>query len=560
VADFIEDDVEEARQQYDKTLEVIEGPLMAGMNVVGDLFGAGKMFLPQVVMSARVMKKAVAYLLPFLEAEKEAAGLTEAQAKVLMATVKGDVHDIGKNIVGVVLGCNGYEVIDLGVMVPADKILTAAKEHGVDIIGLSGLITPSLDEMVHVADEMQRLGFEVPLLIGGATTTSKHTAVKIAPRYEAATVHVKDASRAVGVVGELVSPSARATLIERVRAEQAQQRRAFEQAAPVELLTLEQARDAGLPVTWNAELIAEPSFLGAKVLDPVPVEEVAPYIDWTPFFTTWELRGVYPAILDDEEFGASARELFDNANALLEQIAAQRLLTLKAAYGFFPANSDGDDIIVYEDEPHTRELARLHTLRQQTRRSGDRPCLALADYIAPRDSGLADFIGAFVVTAGHGAAELAAGFEKDHDDYNAILVKAVADRLAEALAEKVHLQARRDCGFGKDENLDYRDLIRERYRGIRPAPGYPAQPDHSEKQALFDLLAATETVGVTLTESYAMSPAASVSGLYFNHPQARYFSLGKIGRDQVEDYARRKGMKIEQVERWLAPQLGYART
>jgi len=560
IADFIEDDVEEARHDYDKTLQVIEGPLMDGMNVVGDLFGAGKMFLPQVVKSARVMKKAVAYLLPFLEAEKEAAGLVEAQAKVLMATVKGDVHDIGKNIVGVVLGCNGYQVIDLGVMVPADKILSAAKEHAVDIIGLSGLITPSLDEMVHVADEMQRLGFEVPLLIGGATTTSKHTAVKIAPRYEHATLHVKDASRAVGVVGELLSPTARTALLERVRSEQEGQRRAFEEATPRELLTLQQARDAGLPVAWNADMIPEPSFLGARVLDRVPVEEVVAYIDWTPFFSTWELRGVYPAILDDDEVGETARELFDNANALLEQIAAQRLLTLKAVYGFYAANSDGDDIIVYEDELRERELARLHTLRQQTRRSGDRPCLALADFIAPRESGVADFVGAFVVTAGHGAAELAAGFEQDHDDYNAILVKAVADRLAEALAEKIHQRARRDCGFGRSENLDYQDLIRERYRGIRPAPGYPSQPDHTEKQTLFDLLAAPDSVGVELTETYAMMPAASVSGLYFNHPEARYFSLGKIGRDQVEDYARRKGLGIEQVERWLAPALGYART
>jgi len=559
IADFIEEDVEEARHEFDKTLEVIEGPLMKGMNVVGDLFGEGKMFLPQVVKSARVMKKAVAYLFPYLETEKAEAGLSEAQAKVLMATVKGDVHDIGKNIVGVVLGCNGYEVIDLGVMVAADKILAEAKEQGVDIIGLSGLITPSLDEMVHVAGEMQRLGFEVPLLIGGATTTSKHTAVKIAPHYEGATLHVKDASRAVGVVGELVSPTARAKIVERTRTEQEKMRAAFDAAAPVDLLTLSQARDAGPGFAWEANDIAEPAFLGAKVLDAVPVEEIVPYIDWTPFFTTWELRGVYPAILDDDEVGETARELFENANALLDQIASQRLLTPKAAYAFYGANADGDDIIVYEDEFRARELARLHTLRQQVRRSGDRPCLALADFVAPRESGLADFIGAFAVTAGHGAAELVAGFESDHDDYNAILVKAVADRLAEALAEKIHQQARRDCGFGKKEDLDYRDLIRERYRGIRPAPGYPAQPDHTEKQTLFDLLAAPATVGMTLTESFAMSPAASVSGLYFNHPEARYFSLGKIGRDQVEDYARRKGLDVEQAERWLAPQLGYAR-
>jgi 5-methyltetrahydrofolate--homocysteine methyltransferase len=529
------------------------------MNVVGDLFGSGKMFLPQVVKSARVMKKAVAYLLPYLEAEKERTGATEAQAKVLMATVKGDVHDIGKNIVGVVLACNGYEVIDLGVMVPADKILSEAKQKQVDIIGLSGLITPSLDEMVHVADEMQRLGFELPLLIGGATTTSKHTAVKIAPRYEAATLHVKDASRAVGVVGELVNPTARVALVERTRSEQASQRQAFADAAPVELLPLEEARAGAPPIAWNAEQIPEPAFLGTRVLDEVPVEEIIPYIDWTPFFKVWELRGVYPAILDDDEQGATARELFENGQTLLQQISSQRLLTPKAVYGFFAANSDGDDIIVYEDEFRTLELTRFHTLRQQRRRSGDRPYLALADFVAPRESGLADYLGAFVVTAGHGVAELVAGFEKDHDDYNAIMVKAIADRLAEALAEKLHQQARCDCGFGRSEDLDYEGLIRERYRGIRPAPGYPAQPDHTEKQILFDLLAAPEATGVQLTETFAMAPAASVSGLYFNHAEARYFSVGKIGRDQVEDYARRKGMAVEKVERWLAPHLGYAK-
>ena len=557
VADFIEEDVEEARTQAERPLEVIEGPLMAGMNVVGDLFGEGKMFLPQVVKSARVMKKAVAYLLPYLEAEKQEQGLVEAQAKVLMATVKGDVHDIGKNIVGVVLGCNGYDVIDLGVMVAADKILAAAREHDVDIIGLSGLITPSLDEMVHVADEMERTGFELPLLIGGATTTSKHTAVKIAPRYASPTLHVKDASRAVGVVGELLNPKAREGLLERTRRTQEEQRRAFEEAAPVELLSLEEARRAGPAIEWSGDQIAEPSFRGTRVLDPVPVEKIVDYIDWTPFFGVWELPGVFPAIFDDGEIGAAARELHDNGRAMLDQIVAQRLLTPKATYGFFAANADGDDIIVYEDDARTRELARLHTLRQQRRRSSDRPHLALADFIAPRDSGLHDYIGAFVVTAGHGVAELVAGFEKDHDDYNAIMVKAVADRLAEALAEKIHQAARRDCGFGLHEDLDNDDLIRERYRGIRPAPGYPAQPDHTEKGILFDLLAASDSVGVELTESFAMMPAASVSGLYFNHPEARYFSLGKIGRDQVEDYARRKALDTSVAERWLAPVLAY---
>ncbi len=557
VADFIEEDVEEARQQASRPLEVIEGPLMQGMNVVGDLFGEGKMFLPQVVKSARVMKKAVAYLLPYLEAEKKASGVSEAQAKILMATVKGDVHDIGKNIVGVVLGCNGYEVIDLGVMVPADKILETAREHHVDLIGLSGLITPSLDEMVHVADEMQRLGFEVPLLIGGATTTSKHTAVKIAPRYEGATLHVKDASRAVGVVSELLSPDGRAGIVERTRAEQQRQRQAFEAAAPVELLSIDAARAAAPTVAWRTEDIARPSFLGTRVLDDIDVADIVPYIDWTPFFAVWELRGVYPAILEDAKTGAAARELFDNAQAMLAQVVDQKLLRAKAAYGFWAANSDGDDIVVYADEDRRREMARFHTLRQQVKRSGSRPHLALADFVAPAESGVADFIGGFVVTAGHGVPELVAGFERDHDDYQAIMVKAVADRLAEALAEKLHKQAREDCGFGKQEGLGYGDLIRERYRGIRPAPGYPAQPDHTEKQALFALLDA-ERVGVSLTETFAMAPAASVSGLYFNHPEARYFSVGKLGRDQVEDYARRKAMSVDEVERWLAPNIGYA--
>ncbi len=559
VADFIEEDVEEARQQASRPLEVIEGPLMNGMSVVGDLFGEGKMFLPQVVKSARVMKKGVAYLFPFLEADKEAAGLSEAQAKILMATVKGDVHDIGKNIVGVVLGCNGYEVIDLGVMVAADKILAAAKEHDVDIIGLSGLITPSLDEMVHVADEMERLGFEVPLLIGGATTTSKHTAVKIAPRYEAATLHVKDASRSVGVVSELLNPDTRPEIVERTRAEQERQRAAFELAAPVEMLPLTDARSAAPPIAWSAEQIPEPSFLGTRVLQDLSVGDIVPYVDWTPFFNVWELRGVYPKILDDARVGETARELFDNAQAMLAQMVEQKLLSPKATYGFWAANSDGDDIIVYDDEFRSRELARFHTLRQQTKRGASRPHLALADFIAPRESGLADFIGAFVVTTGHGVKELVAGFERDHDDYNAIMVKAVADRLAEALAEKLHQQARTDCGFGRQEDLDYDDLVRERYRGIRPAPGYPAQPDHTEKQTLFDLLEARESVRVELTETFAMMPAASVSGLYFNHPEARYFSLGKIDRDQVEDYARRKGMDPDQVERWLGPNIGYVR-
>ena len=558
ITEFIEEDTEEARQQMSRPLEVIEGPLMGGMNIVGDLFGDGKMFLPQVVKSARVMKKAVAYLLPYLEAEKEEAGLTNAQAKILMATVKGDVHDIGKNIVGVVLGCNGYDVLDLGVMVPADKILETAREQAVDIIGLSGLITPSLDEMVHVADEMKRLDFEVPLLIGGATTTSKHTAVKIATQYDGGTIHVKDASRAVGVVGKLVNPDSRDALIQRTSQEQEEVRASFAAATPPDLVDLALARTRPAPTTWDADQIPEPSFLGTRVLDPIPVSEIIPYIDWTPFFNVWELRGVYPKILDDQKVGATARELFENGQALLDKLATQNLLTAKAAYGFFPANSDGDDIAVYHDNSRQVEIARFHTLRQQTRRGPNKPYLALADFVAPCESGLEDFIGGFVVTAGHGAGETVAEFERDHDDYNAIMVKAIADRLAEALAEKVHALARVDCGFGETTTLTIDDLIKERYRGIRPAPGYPAQPDHTEKQTLFNLLNANEVTGVTLTESFAMLPAASVSGLYFNHPDARYFSLGKITRGQVADYARRKKMERSEIERWLGPNLGYA--
>jgi len=558
IADFVEEDTEEARQQMARPLEVIEGPLMSGMNVVGDLFGDGKMFLPQVVKSARVMKKAVAYLLPYLEAEKEEAGLTKAQTKILMATVKGDVHDIGKNIVGVVLGCNGYDVVDLGVMVPADKILEAAREQAVDVVGLSGLITPSLDEMVHVADEMKRLNFKVPLLIGGATTTSKHTAVKIATQYDGGTIHVKDASRAVGVVGELVNSNSRDALIQRTNREQEKARASFASAIPSDLVDLELARAHPASITWDADQILAPSFLGPRVLDPIHVSEIIPYIDWTPFFGVWELRGVYPKILDDQKVGASARELFDNGQALLDKISAQDLLTAKATYGFFPANSDGDDIAVYADNSRQVEIARFHTLRQQARRGPDRPYLALADFIAPRESRLADFIGGFVVTAGHGVDEMVAEFQRDHDDYNAIMVKAIADRLAEALAEKLHALARADCSLKESGDFTIEDLIKGRYRGIRPAPGYPAQPDHTEKQTLFSLLKAESSTGVSLTESFAMLPAASVSGLYFNHPEARYFSLGRITYEQVSDYARRKGVGSPEIERWLGPNLGYS--
>ena len=558
IADFIEEDTEEARQQMSRPLEVIEGPLMGGMNVVGDLFGDGKMFLPQVVKSARVMKKAVAYLLPYLEAEKEKAGLTKARTKILMATVKGDVHDIGKNIVGVVLGCNGYDVVDLGVMVPADKILETAREQAVDVIGLSGLITPSLDEMVHVADEMKRLNFKVPLLIGGATTTSKHTAVKIATQYDGGTIHVKDASRAVGVVSELVNSNSRDTLIQRTNREQEKARASFAAAIPPDLVGLELARAHPASIIWNADQIPKPSFLGPRVLDPIHVSEIIPYIDWTPFFGVWELRGVYPKILDDQKVGASAQELFENGQALLGKVSTQDLLTPKAVYGFFAANSDGDDIAVYQDNSRQVEIARFHTLRQQTRRGPDQPYLALADFVAPCESRLEDFIGGFVVTAGHGVHEMVAEFERDHDDYNAIMVKAIADRLAEALAEKLHALARADCGLGGTETLAIDDLIKARYQGIRPAPGYPSQPDHTEKQTLFSLLKAESSTGVTLTESFAMLPAASVSGLYFNHPNARYFSLGKITHQQVDDYAKRKKMERSDIERWLGPNLGYS--
>ncbi|HUR79284.1 MAG TPA: vitamin B12 dependent-methionine synthase activation domain-containing protein, partial [Thermoanaerobaculia bacterium] len=513
-------------------LSIIEGPLMDGMNIVGNLFGAGKMFLPQVVKSARVMKKAVAYLLPFMEAEKKLSGDTRARGKVLMATVKGDVHDIGKNIVGVVLGCNNYEVLDLGVMVAADKILDIAEEQKVDIVGLSGLITPSLDEMTHVAREMERRGFNVPLLIGGATTSKLHTAVKIAPRYSHPTVHVLDASRAVGVVSALLSDS-RDAFTSGVAAEY-EKLRAGVETRQIKILPLDEARKRGLKLDFAHE---PPPFTGVRVMDDVPLSEIAPLIDWTPFFQTWELRGRYPQILEN----AHARQLFDDAQELLAQIIEKRLLKARAAYGIWPAKRDGDDIIV--------SGATFHTLRQQQEtNTGEN--LALADFV-----GANDYVGGFAVTAGIGVEELVAHFQKDHDDYNSIMTKALADRLAEALAEKLHRDLRREW-YASGESLTNEELIGEKYRGIRPAPGYPASPDHTEKRTLFSLLGA-EKLGMQLTESYAMTPAASVSGLYFAHPKARYFAVGKIGRDQVEDYARRKGLSVEEVERWLAPNLGY---
>ncbi len=558
VTDFIEQDVEEARQKYGRPLNVIEGPLMDGMNVVGDLFGSGKMFLPQVVKSARVMKKAVAYLQPFMEAEKAANGDARAQGKVLMATVKGDVHDIGKNIVGVVLACNNYEVIDLGVMVPCEKILKTAREQNVDIIGLSGLITPSLDEMQHVAREMQREGFTTPLLIGGATTSRVHTAVKIAPNYEPPVVHVLDASRAVPVVGALVNPETRANFALKNQSEQNRDRELFESSRQQrKSLTLEQARANRTPIDWAATEIARPEFTGVRLLKNYPLEQIVPFIDWSPFFHTWELKGVFPRILDDPNVGSQARKLYDDAQALLERIVSRRSLRANAVYGFWPANAVGDDIEVYADDNRSRVLTVFHTLRQQSEKRAGQFNQALSDFIAPRESGRIDYIGGFAVTTGIGLEELCAQFERDHDDYSSIMAKALADRLAEAFAELLHKRAREEWGYGRGENLSHEDLIKERYRGIRPAPGYPAQPDHTEKRLLFDLLQAEQSTGVHLTESFAMVPASSVSSLYFASPEAKYFALGKIERDQVEDYARRKGMELPEIERWLAPNLNY---
>jgi 5-methyltetrahydrofolate--homocysteine methyltransferase len=526
------------------------------MNVVGDLFGAGKMFLPQVVKSARVMKRAVAYLEPFLQAEK-ATGAARTQGKVLLATVKGDVLDIGKNIVGVVLACNNYEVVDLGVMVPADRILKAALEKQVDVVGLSGLITPSLDEMVHVGREMEREGFTVPLLIGGATTSPLHTAVKIAPAYSKPVLHVLDASRAVGVVSGLLSKEQSAAFTAAARAKQDNLRREHEKKSTRPLLPLAEARAMGPRLDWGTADIPTPSFTGTKVLADEPLEKLVPFIDWSPFFHAWELRGRYPQILDDPAVGPKAKELYDDARRLLDEIVAKRLLGARGVWGLYPANSVGDDIEVFADQDRRYHLATFPMLRQQAARTDGLPQLCLADFVAPLGSGRTDFLGVFALTAGVGADELAARFAGTHDDYSAILVKALADRLAEAFAEKLHKEARAVWGFGKTEELTHDDLFRERYRGIRPAPGYPACPDHTEKQTLFTLLKATEETGITLTENFAMHPAASICGLYFSHPEAKYFAVGRLGKDQVEEYARRKGMPLPEVERWLAPNLGY---
>ncbi len=554
---FVEADTEEARQKYGRPLSVIEGPLMAGMNVVGDLFGSGKMFLPQVVKSARVMKKAVAYLTPFLEAEKQASG-ARAEATLVMATVKGDVHDIGKNIVGVVLACNSYEVTDLGVMVPAERILQAAKESGADMIGLSGLITPSLEEMVHVAREMERQGFSVPLLIGGATTSRTHTAVKIAPAYHGPVVHVLDASRAVGVVGQLKGAEKRAALDAANRTEQERLRREHavrQKQQP--LLSLEEARRRRTAVDWSSYAPPQPEFRGARQLSDVDLSDIVPYIDWTPFFAVWELRGSYPRIFENPDWGSKAREVFDDAQAMLKELVKDGNLKARASYGFFPAAAVGDDVEIYADEARSGLLGTLHTLRQQGDKGDGQPAQALSDFVGPREAKLADWIGAFAVTAGVGAEQLVARHDAANDPYASIMVKALADRLAEALAEWLHQRARREWGYGKQEALEVSELIREKYRGIRPAPGYPACPDHTEKRLLFDLLGGEKQVGIELTESFAMRPAASICGFYFSHPQARYFALGKIGRDQVLDYHRRKGMDLTAVERWLSQNLAY---
>ena len=557
ITDYIDRDTEEARQKYPKPLSVIEGPLMAGMNIVGDLFGSGKMFLPQVVKSARVMKKSVAYLMPYMEEEKKRVGGYQAQGKVLLATVKGDVHDIGKNIVGVVLGCNNYEVIDLGVMVPCEKILAAAKELKVDVVGLSGLITPSLDEMVHVAKEMTREGFTVPLLIGGATTSKAHTAVKIAPSYAPSVVHVLDASRAVGVVGSLISPSQKPGFVQQVRDDYERIRQAHHDRGTKPVLPISKARANGLITDWTTVEVPVPSFLGVRTISDQPLSELVAFIDWSPFFHTWELKGRYPGIFDDVTIGPKAKELYDDARRLLDEIIQKKLLTAKGVYGFFAAASVGDDIELYQDATHMQRVTTIHTLRQQSEKPQGQPNLALADYVAPHNSGRADHIGAFAVTAGIGLDELCRRFDKDHDDYNSIMAKALADRLAEAFAEFLHKRVRDEWGYGKQETLSADELIREKYRGIRPAPGYPACPDHTEKRLLFDLLQVEQNAAITLTESFAMLPAAAVSGFYFAHPEAKYFAVGKIGKDQVEDYAHRKGMDLRTVERWLSPNLNY---
>jgi 5-methyltetrahydrofolate--homocysteine methyltransferase len=562
IVDYIDTDTEEARQKCKRPLDVIEGPLMAGMSVVGDLFGAGKMFLPQVVKSARVMKKAVAYLLPFMEEEKSAGA--KPQGRIVMATVKGDVHDIGKNIVGVVLQCNNYDVVDLGVMVPAAKILETAREKQADVIGLSGLITPSLDEMVHVAQEMERERFRLPLLIGGATTSRAHTAVKIAPHYRASTVHVLDASRAVGVVNSLLNEELKSAFDKKTREEYERLRQ--EHAAKTRkknLLTLDQARANRTPIDWSSYIPPKPEFLGVRVCAAL-LGDLVPFIDWSPFFHAWELRGRYPAIFDDPKIGKQARELFDDAQALLDHIVTKKRLIARGVHVFWPANSIGDDVELYTDEERSEKVATFYFLRQQMQKPAGQTNHCLADFISPRSEKSLpdatdnprskDYLGGFAVSI-HGADELAEEFKQQHDDYSAIMTKALADRLAEAFAEYLHKRTRIAWGFGRDEQLSQADLIREKYRGIRPAAGYPACPDHAEKRTLFDLLEAQKNAGMKLTESFAMHPGSSVSGLYFSHRDAKYFGVGQIGRDQLVDYATRHGESVAVVEKRLAPNL-----
>ncbi len=559
ISDYIVADTEEARQKFPHAINVIEGPLMDGMNVVGDLFGSGKMFLPQVVKSARVMKQAVAHLIPFIEEEKAASG-GGPKGLIVLATVKGDVHDIGKNIVGVVLQCNNFEVIDLGVMVPYDRILTTAKEKGADMIGLSGLITPSLEEMATVAAEMQRQGYTLPLLIGGATTSKVHTAVKIAPNYEGPVVHVIDASRAVGVAQNLVSGTTRETFVAQVANDYTEIRTRFEAGDDEgRLLPIDEARANHAAIDWSAYAPTRPAFTGIRAFAGYDLAELATRIDWSPFFQTWELRGTYPAILEDAKQGEAARGLWKDAEAMLRRLIDERWLTANGVIGFWPANAIGDDVELYTDDRRGKVTETVHFLRQQQRKTRG-PNLCLADFVAPKDTGVADFMGAFAVTAGIGCEERAKAFEKAQDDYQSILVKALADRLAEAFAERLHERVRKELwGYAKDEALTNAELIAEKYAGIRPAPGYPACPDHSEKPALFELLAARQNAGITLTEGFAMWPAASVSGYYIGHSDSRYFGIGKVGRDQVEDYAARKGVTVEQAEKWLAPNLGYRR-
>ncbi|MEM6862405.1 MAG: methionine synthase [Myxococcota bacterium] len=559
IADFVEEDVEECRVKADRPIEVIEGPLMDGMNVVGDLFGEGKMFLPQVVKSARVMKKAVGYLVPFIEKEKEATGVDTAKGRILIATVKGDVHDIGKNIVAVVLRCNNYDVIDIGVMQPVQNILETARKEKVDIIGLSGLITPSLDEMVTVASEMEREGLNLPLLIGGATTSRVHTAVKIAPKYSGPTIYVTDASRSVGVVGKLLSQDLKPKYLQEISAEYETVRKQHAgKKSRKKWLSIEAARENGFKTDWSAYTPAVPRVRGTEAFEDYPLDHLVDTIDWTPFFQTWELHGRFPAILEDEVVGKQATELFADARAMLNRMVEEKLVTARAVVGCFPANSVGDDIEVYADENRDHVIQRFCMLRQQTEKAPGRANFALSDFVAPKSTGIADYVGGFAVTTGIGIEGILEVFERDHDDYNSIMVKALADRLAESFAEHMHQRVRREFwGYTPDERLDNESLIKESYRGIRPAPGYPACPDHTEKLKLFELLDATARTSIELTESMAMMPASSVSGLYFAHPESQYFGIGKVARDQVADYAERKRVDLPLMERWLAPNLGY---